>query len=520
MLFSNGKILPDIPAIALLILLTFRLDAECQETILDSLFTFRSGTVKTGNALSIISRQTGYNFTYDSRLINSEEKTKLDFTDTRLRNILDSVLKNDSLAYTVIDQYIIISRSISSRQHSPNTPDPLTLPGSISGIIVDEESKEPLPAATIGLKRKGRGTVTNNNGEFTLRITPDCLNDTLVISYLGFLAREIPLNQSITNTYTIALKREFISIPEIIIKNQIPQEIIFKTVASIADNYGNTPAYLTGFYREGVLKKNELQSYSEAVLHIFKSPYTGSLQRDQIKVYKSRKVENLSSDDTMTVRLKAGLSTILELDGIRNTFNFISRENVDNYVYRITDIVSYDEDAAYLIEFARRAEDDVTIFTGTLYINTDDHALLRADFEISPESLRRMKTSFISVPLKEFITWPVSVNYSVSYRKVFGRYFLNHVRGDLVFASRQKKKIFRTQFRVFLELAVTDINTKNVKRFDREDLAPIHSVFSKTINSYDPDFWDNLDFLKPEDDLLQALKNINVRMHEYSGESL
>ena len=96
------------------------------------------------------------------------------------------------------------------------------------------------------------------------------------------------------------------------------------------------------------------------------------------------------------------------------------------------------------------------------------------------------------------------------------RYFLNHVRGDLVFTSNQKKKLFHTQFKVFFELAITETQLNNVKRFDREELAPIHSVFSRTINNYDPLFWGNQDFLRPEDNLLKALKNMNVKLQEYS----
>ncbi len=76
MLSVNGFISRYISAIALLILLIPSWDAKCQESILDSTFTFRAGTVKTGNALNLITRQTGYNFTYDSRLINPEEKTR------------------------------------------------------------------------------------------------------------------------------------------------------------------------------------------------------------------------------------------------------------------------------------------------------------------------------------------------------------------------------------------------------------------------------------------------------------
>ncbi|MBK7131280.1 MAG: carboxypeptidase-like regulatory domain-containing protein [Bacteroidales bacterium] len=34
----------------------------------------------------------------------------------------------------------------------------------MTGVIIDEETSEPLPFATIGLKNKGKGTVTNFNG--------------------------------------------------------------------------------------------------------------------------------------------------------------------------------------------------------------------------------------------------------------------------------------------------------------------------------------------------------------------
>jgi hypothetical protein len=129
-----------------------------------------------------------------------------------------------------------------------------------------------------------------------------------------------------------------------------------------------------------------------------------------------------------------------------------------------------------------------------------------------------MKESFVSNSSRGFDTWPLSVNYSVSYRKLNDRYFLSHVRGDLLFLSKKKKKLFNSQFKVFFELAVTDIELKNVTRFDRDELAPIHSIFSKTITSYDSQFWGDQDFLRPEDNLLQALRNMNVRLQEFTEE--
>ena len=473
------------------------------------------GHVETSNALDIISHKTGYNFTYDSRLIDKDKPVILNFANLRLGIILDSILRNNTLAFSVIDKYIIISRSVTGLPSSTDSLPPEEV-RYITGVVVDEESSEPLPFAAIGLKNKGKGTVTNNNGQFGLKITPDLFNDTLSVSYLGYVSSELPVRLAFRTNFTIPMKREFISIPEIIIRNQIPQEIIYKAVNAIKRNYSGNPVLMTGFYREGVLKKRELQNYSEAVVEIYKSSYSGAILGDQMKIYKSRKIENAKRSDTLAIRLKAGLSTCLELDGIKKLFDFLNSENMADYRYRLTDIVSWGDESAYEIEFEQREDIDEPLYKGVVYINTSDYAILDAEFELNKALIHKMKDSFIYNSSKGFNTWPVSVKYSVSYRKINDKYYLNHVRGDMYFSSKQKKKLFSSQFLVFFELAVTDISMKNVKRFEREELAPIHSVFSRTITNYDPDFWGNQDFLRPEDNLLKALENMKVKLQEFS----
>lgn len=508
-----GKIFLKVPVIALFLLLIFPQNVICQsQGILDSTFTFTEGSVKTGNALEIITGQTGYNFSYDSRLIDREKKTEMNFNQAKLRLILSDILSNDSLIFSVIDKYIIISLPI--QRHSQLVDSILSDFQYISGKILDEENSQPLPFATIALKNNGKGTVTNANGEFGLKISPSLTYDTLSVSFLGYQRKEIPVRNAFVNNLTIEMKREFISIPEIIIKSQNPQDIIYKTVRSIPVNYGTTPAAMTAFYREGVMKKSELQTYSEAILQIYKSAYSGTMFNDQIKVFKSRKIENTDRRDTLAIRLRAGLSTCLELDGARNLYDFLT--NMNDYSYRMTDIVTYDNESAYAIEFEQHEYVDLPLFRGTIYINTADYGILNAEFEINPKLISKMRDSFVSPNRHGFNTWPTSVKYNVSYRKMNDRYFLSHVRGDLVFMSSRKRKLFHTQFKVFFELAVTETELNNVQRFDKEELAPIHSVFSSTIKNYDPQFWGNQDFLKPEDNLMHELKNMNVKMQEFS----
>jgi hypothetical protein len=515
MVTSNGSISGRFLAIAIFIMPLIQQKTNCQVTILDSVYTFNAGNVKTSNALEIISKQTGYNFTYDSRLIDKEKKTEMTFHDEKLKVILENILQNDSLALSVIDKYIIISRA---EKIAPSPSDSISPPdiNYLTGTIIDDETLDPLPFATIGLKNKGRGTVTNINGEFGLKITADIINDTLSVSYLGYIRRDIPVKKALGNNFVLSMKREFVSIPEIIIRTQVPQDIIARARFSIPRNYGYTPVLMTGFYREGVMKRSQLQNYSEAVLQIYKSAYSGTLLGDQIKIYKSRKTDNADIRDTLTVRLKAGLSTCLQLDGAKNLFDFLNRESMNDYVYRMTDIVTYDEETAYVIEFEQREDIDLPLYKGTIYINSTDYGILYTEFELNQAFIHQIQGSFIANSSRGFNTVPVSAKYSVTYRKFRDRYYLSHVRGDLIFTSDQKRKLFKTQFKVFLELAITEVVSENVARFEREELAPIHSILSKTITDYDPLFWGNQDFIRPEDNLLQALKNMNVRLQEFT----
>ena len=53
------------------------------------------------------------------------------------------------------------------KRFNNNSPDP----EDITGVILDGESSEPLPYATIGLKHNGKGTVSNSSGEFGIKIS-------------------------------------------------------------------------------------------------------------------------------------------------------------------------------------------------------------------------------------------------------------------------------------------------------------------------------------------------------------
>lgn len=70
-----------------------------------------------------------------------------------------------------------------------------TLTGKITG-----DKEEPLPGSTVLIKGTSTGTSTNADGNYTLPIPEGQANGTLVVSFIGYLSKEIPIgNQSVIN---------------------------------------------------------------------------------------------------------------------------------------------------------------------------------------------------------------------------------------------------------------------------------------------------------------------------------
>lgn len=61
----------------------------------------------------------------------------------------------------------------------------------VQGVILDAQTSDPLPGATVVVQGTSTGTATNDEGRFSLTVSDP--NATLVISFVGYLAQEIPL---------------------------------------------------------------------------------------------------------------------------------------------------------------------------------------------------------------------------------------------------------------------------------------------------------------------------------------
>ncbi|HLG39926.1 MAG TPA: carboxypeptidase-like regulatory domain-containing protein, partial [Chitinophagaceae bacterium] len=87
----------------------------------------------------------------------------------------------------------------------------------VSGRIVDSASKEPLAGASVYCQNTTIGTATNKQGEFSLSLKPGGYE--LIISFTGYLTKEIRISNSDGAMPDIEMLKEEKSLGEVVIKS-------------------------------------------------------------------------------------------------------------------------------------------------------------------------------------------------------------------------------------------------------------------------------------------------------------
>jgi CarboxypepD_reg-like domain len=78
----------------------------------------------------------------------------------------------------------------------------------IEGKIIDAGSRKPIPFATIKLKNRAMGVISNADGDFQLPLRYKLLEDTLLISCIGYNTRIVIMNSLLSDDLNIIMLTE------------------------------------------------------------------------------------------------------------------------------------------------------------------------------------------------------------------------------------------------------------------------------------------------------------------------
>ena len=119
------------------------------------------------------------------------------------------------------------------------------------------------------------------------------------------------------------------------------------------DNYYNNELKMTSFYRETIKKRRTYVSLSEAVVEIYKQPYTTD-KSDILKLYKARKSTDYNKLDTVTFKLRGGPFNTMYLDIMKNTSMLFDEDMLEIYDFTFDTPTKIDNKVIYVINFKQK----------------------------------------------------------------------------------------------------------------------------------------------------------------------
>ena len=155
-------------------LLDQKIDIDIQNSSLQNLF-------------KELESKTGFIFSYDNSIIPENEKISLTEKDRSFIEILETITKKYKFSFYRINDYIIINRSSSN----PEADKPIT--GTITGIISDIYTGEPLIGASVYFIDSGIGSASDRFGKFRIAQIPKG-RYTLKVSFIGYITRELQID--------------------------------------------------------------------------------------------------------------------------------------------------------------------------------------------------------------------------------------------------------------------------------------------------------------------------------------
>lgn len=122
-------------------------------------------------------KQTGYLFFYNLDWLEKANAVTIHLRDSSPEEALSQIFRNQSLSYTIINKTVVIKLKDTSDKKGQEPP-----PIIVQGVIKDENGS-PLAGASVMIKGTRRGTVTNEEGFFSIE-TND--GDVLELSMVGY----------------------------------------------------------------------------------------------------------------------------------------------------------------------------------------------------------------------------------------------------------------------------------------------------------------------------------------------
>ena len=391
----------------------------------------------------------------------------------------------------------------------------------IEGTVRDASTGEAIAYANVGIPKYGIGTSSGGRGQFSLKLPAQMVDAPLEITAIGY--KTFAINTAKVNgPLRVTLDPASYDIATFTFTGQDPIDIVREAARRIPQNYPNYATDGTAFYRESRIDSMGNYKYlAEGVLNVYKGTYEKSKFYD-VGLVQGRKV-NLEDplDTDVQSSFSSGHLAPHRFDVVKNREDFLRPKFMELYDYEIADVVSIYDRPVYVISFEPNAEGrvqsvkkrfrrspgtddtgrsliwefgDIKVrprMRGKLYIDKDNYAILRAEFDMLPEILKKEWDGY---PLYKG-SWGAN-HYETNYRPLGnGRYYFSNAVREGRYGRQENLGLYVN------EVWMTEISPERGDQVPYQQRLGRGDKFVNITGSYDPDFWRNYNSI-PQSDAL------------------
>lgn len=277
----------------------------------------------------------------------------------------------------------------------------------IKGKVIDSETQEVLPFASIGVEETSVGTASNTAGIFEFRLNNDWKDRVIICSFVGYE----PFKISVSEAYQYSQNNQLVfklkagqSLKEVTISSKkVPKldKIMKLVIKNIPKNYPQTPYNADFFYREYLKDSTAYVRLVEAALSVYdKRSYVPIIYNYKNRVDGRIEIQNLEDEYFAQVSERRA-SYDYSKSKINNYFidveygtkyNWIRKNQFifdvamyQKFEYTLINTTTIEGKTVYEIGFSYNGTiDRFRKLTGKLFVNTEDFAVLQLHFSYLP----------------------------------------------------------------------------------------------------------------------------------------
>ena len=379
----------------------------------------------------------------------------------------------------------------------------------IHGIVKDKTTNKRLENVNIYVPGMSVGTVTNAEGEFTLKIRDSLNVPEIAVSHIGYYNYRMPVRKEGAKEESIYLTPTTFVLNEIIARPDYSITLIEEAIRRIGQNYSADPNVLTGFYRETIQKGNRYINIAEAILDVYKNSYLDGVGHDRVRIFKGRQILGQRKNDTLAVKLSDGPNLALFLDVVKNPELILSMDMLPYYSYTREDAVFINDRLQYVVYFRPRIILPYPLYEGRFYLDSESLAITRAEFKLDMRDREKASNLMLKRKPAGLRFKPMELSFLVTYKQQNGKSYLNYIRNQIVFKCDWKKRLFSSNYTLVTEMVVTDRADGQLTPIPYKESFRANGVFADRVQDFsDESFWGAYNIIEPTKSLESGVQRL------------